>query len=223
MDNQQSNNEGKTQEKQTRRLSKAEVERAERFAKMSSEFEARGYRIENLTVSSGKANLLGTLYGFIAAQPFVAAYFLTGSWKGYEPSRYAFLIVSLGVIVSIIVHELLHGTGWSLFTKDHFKSIAFGVVWEALMPYCTCREPLKKGQYIVGLVLPCIVLGVVPCIIACFIGSGILLGYGALMIVCAGGDLLVFTLILKLKVKGELLFLDHPTDVGLVAFVKDGK
>ena len=39
-------------------------------------------------------------------------------------------------------------------------------------------------------------------------------------VICAGGDLLIFFLIMKSKLKGDVLFLDHPTDVGLAAFVK---
>ena len=125
------------------------------------------------------------------------------------------------LIASIIIHELLHGTDWIIFTKGKFKSIAFGVVWQALMPYCTCKEPLRKGHYIVGLVLPFIILGIIPCIIACAIGSIALLLFGCMMIVCAGGDLLILVLILKTGLKGDVLFLDHPTDVGLAAFVKE--
>ena len=221
MENQadQKNENGKAPE--GRKLSKDEQKRKELFEKVSSDYTDKGYGIENLTTSAIKANVFGTLTGFIVAQPFIAAYYLSKTWDGYEPSAAGFMLIFPVFLASIIVHELLHGTGWALFTKNKFKSIAFGVVWQALTPYCTCKEPLRKGQYIVGLILPCLILGFIPSVIACFTGNGLLLGFGALMIVCAGGDLMVLFMILKAKLKGDVLFLDHPTDIGLVAFVKD--
>jgi len=209
------------QEKQERKLSKAEIERTERFAKLSSELEGQGYEKRNLTVSTAAANIAGIGLGFLFALPVIAVYFILGKWNGYEPTAAGFLIAAPSFILSIVVHELLHGSGWILFTKGKFKSIAFGVVWEALMPYCTCKEALRKSQYIFGLLLPCIVLGYIPGMIACISGNGILLGYSVLMIVSAGGDLMVMLLILKSKLKGDVLFVDHPTEIGLAAFVKE--
>ena len=88
------------------------------------------------------------------------------------------------------------------------------------MPYCTCKEPLRKGQYITGLLLPFIILGVIPGIFSCIFASFPLFIYSVMMMICAGGDILIFFLIMKSKLKGDVLFLDHPTDVGLAAFVK---
>lgn len=209
------------QENKERKLSKAEIERTERFAKLSSELEEQGFKKQNLTVSAAAANVAGLVLGFLLALPVIAVYYFMGKWNGYEPSIAALFISIPAFILGIVVHELLHGSGWILFTKGKFKSIAFGVVWEALMPYCTCKEALKKGQYIFGLLLPCIVLGYIPGIISCINGSGVLLGYSVLMIVSAGGDLMVMLLILKSKLKGDVLFVDHPTEIGLAAFVRE--
>ena len=209
------------QKNKERKLSKAEIERTERFAKLSSELEEQGYKKQNLTVSATAANVAGLGLGFLLAIPVIAAYYFMGKWNGYEPSKIALFLSIPAFILSIIIHELLHGSGWIMFTKGKLKSIAFGVVWEALMPYCTCKEALRKGQYIIGLMLPCIVLGYIPGIISCFNGNGVLLGYSVLMIVSAGGDLMVMLLILKSKLKGDVLFVDHPTEIGLAAFVKE--
>lgn len=209
-----------TQAKDSRKLTKAEIARTELFNKITADLESRGYRRENITVSSAKANLLGMVAGGVPVIPFFFAYFIINRTLNTDiDTIWVYLMLPI-FVASIIIHELLHGTGWILFTKGKFKSIAFGVVWQALMPYCTCKEPLRKGHYITGLVLPFIILGVIPCIISCVIGSIALLFFGGMMIVCAGGDLLIFFLIMKSKLKGDVLFLDHPTDVGLAAFVK---
>ena len=69
--------------------------------------------------------------------------------------------------------------------------------------------------------MPCIVLGIIPAVLACFFADTFLLAFGFVMTVCAGGDLMIFLMILKSKLKGDVLFLDHPTDVGLAAFVRE--
>ena len=67
-------------------------------------------------------------------------------------------LVSLFVML-VVVHELIHGITWGCYTKDHFKSIDFGIIWAMLTLYCTCKTPLKKSAYIVGSIMPMIVLG----------------------------------------------------------------
>lgn len=217
MENKQSTD---TQAKDTRKLTKDEIKRTELFNKTTEDLGSQGYRRENITVSSGKANLFGILAGAVPANVLAVAFYIsTNTIYGDIDNLWMFLAIPI-FLASIIIHELLHGTGWILFTKGKFKSIAFGVVWKALMPYCTCKEPLRKGQYITGLLLPFIILGVIPGIFSCIFASFPLFIYSVMMMICAGGDLLIFFLIMKSKLKGDVLFLDHPTDVGLAAFVK---
>lgn len=219
----QINNPDKGQEQGGRKLTKAEAARKELFIKLSADLEKQGYRRENLTVSAVKANLLGIVAGLIPGIPFAVIYLIVTRGVITEVSEIWYMLFFPVFIVSIIVHELLHGVGWSVFAEGHFKSIAFGVIWQMLTPYCTCKVPLRKGHYITGLLLPAVILGIVPCVLACIFCSIELLFFGGLMLICAGGDLLIFVLILRTKLKGDVLFLDHPTDIGLAAFVRDEK
>ena len=76
-------------------------------------------------------------------------------------------------------------------------------------------------HYIAGLLMPCITLGVIPAVIAIITGNSLIMMYAALMIICAGGDLFILCLIIKkMPRKKDVLFLDHPTAIGLVCFVK---
>ena len=210
-----------SQKNSGRKLTKAEIARKELFDRLTADLEGQGYIRKNITVSSLKANLLGFVAGFVPTVPFGIVFILLtrGEYTGIGHIWYMLFFPIF--IASVLIHEGLHGTGWAIFAKGHFKSIAFGVVWQALMPYCTCKDPLRKGQYIVGLLLPCIVLGIIPSVLACIFGSAALLAFGTLMTVCAGGDILVLVLILKARLNGDVLLLDHPTDVGLVAFVRE--
>ena len=54
----------------------------------------------------------------------------------------------------------------------------------------------------------------------CFTHSLWLLAAGLLMTAAAGGDLLIASLILKNKMPDGTLYLDHPTEIGLVCFTR---
>lgn len=122
-------------------------------------------------------------------------------------------------IVGVILHELLHGITWSLFAKDGFKSVKFGVLWNMLTPYCHCKEPLQVKPYILGALAPCVILGIIPSIIALITGSFGLLCFGMLYIIVACGDILIVFKVRKLK-STDLVY-DHPTEAGCYVYRKD--
>ena len=67
-----------------------------------------------------------------------------------------------------------------------------------------------------------LLLGILPTAAAVLTGSFGLLAVGLLMILAAGGD---FTLVLRVLLRRdrarETLFLDHPSEIGLVLFERD--
>lgn len=211
-----------TKEKEERKLTEAEKIRLDAFTEQVTALERDGYVKTDLTVSADKANIIGPLYGFLTALPFIVLYFLTNQkplqWEGRGILHTILLIVCYFVL--IILHELIHGLTWSRFTKNGFRSISFGVIWRSLNPYCTCTEPLSKTHYLAGSLMPWFVLGILPCIAALIFQSGYLLIIGVIMAISAGGDLLIAGMILSRKGEGEMLFLDHPTDIGLVCLEK---
>ena len=140
--------------------------------------------------------------------------------RGNELEPIVFLILSISFFFSLVIHEAIHGFFWGLFAKNHWKSIDFGVIWQSLNPYCTCCEPLNKIEYIIGSMRPGIILGIIPSIISIINGNILLLSFGVMEILSAGGDLLVIIVILKHKSNTSTIFLDHPTEIGLVCFEK---
>ena len=209
-------------ENRERKLTEAEKIRLEAFTEQVAALEKDGYVKTDLTVSADKANIIGPLYGFLTALPFIVLYFLINPQPLFW-GKLGFLRTTLLVIfyfILVILHELIHGLTWSRFTKKGFRSISFGVIWRSLNPYCTCSEPLSKIHYMTGLLMPWFVLGILPCIAALIIPSGFLLFIGVIMVLSAGGDLLIAQMMLARKSDGELLFLDHPTDIGLVCLEK---
>ena len=206
-----------------RELTDAEKRRAVLFEKIRGELGGQGYEMKELTCSIIKANTLGLLYAAILAAPFLIAYFcmklpLPGEDTSWQP-----IVTMLLFFASFVVHELIHGITWSIGIKGGFKkNIEFGFIVQALTPYCTCKVPMKKGRYLIGSMMPCTLLGIVPCIISLVIGNFFFMIFGALGILGGGGDILVSLMILGHKANGkkDQLYLDHPTKIGLAVFEK---
>lgn len=207
--------------KETERvLTAAEQKRYEQFQKTAEELKQQGYVRKDLTTTALMANVLGLIYGIIIA---VAIYFIGfacgGKLLGTESTWKGFVIFVL-FFVLIVVHELIHGITWGFFAKGGFKeNIEFGFIVQQFTPYCTCKAPLSKGAYLLGGLMPCIILGILPCIAGFLFSDMLVYGLGAMMIMAAGGDLLVAQMILTHKTDAkEVLFYDHPTEIGLVTF-----
>ena len=207
--------------KDNRELTEKEQKRIERLKVIEEELKKEGYEKTDLTVSILKANILA----LVTAAPFVIFFFVLfilrgdNKWFDYETITEN-VIVLVAFIISIPIHELIHGITFSLFSKNGWKDIDFGVVWSSLTPYCTCATPVSKKGYYLSILMPCIILGIIPSIIAVITGYYSILLYGLIMILAAGGDLLIAWLIFKNKTKNECIYLDHPTDCGVLKFEK---
>ena len=123
-----------------------------------------------------------------------------------------FIFIFIIIIIGAIIHELLHGFSWSLFAKKSWKSIHFGFLWQMMTPYCHCSEPLTLKQYIIGAVMPGIILGQLPALISLITGDIYLLIFGLFFTLSAIGD---FIIIYKLRnEKSNTMVLDHETEAG---------
>lgn len=208
-------------EKKTRKLTPQEQKRKETFDKVCEDLAKEGYVKTDLTVSIVTANLLAVLvmapFMLLALGVFymtVASYDVTLTvWQG--------IFMFTVMIVLIVLHELIHGLTWGYFAKKHFQSIDFGVIWSMLTPYCTCEEPLKRWQYILGAMMPTLVIGIGLTGYACMSHSIFWLLLSELMIISGGGDFLIIYKILLHRSKGkQVYYYDHPYECGLVVFEK---
>lgn len=208
--------------KTERKLTKAEEARKERFEQTVAEMESKGYKMHSLTISVLYANIMAIVLCLPIIAVFGLAFLLKDHSNAVEPN-YILASVSLMVVIIVlfVVHELIHGITWAIFAENHWKSISFGFIVKALTPYCTCNSVLTKWQYIAGAAMPLILLGILPSAVAVATGSEWLLMIGSLMIFGGGGDLIMILKLLRFKSSAEdVRYLDHPYNVGLVAFEK---
>ena len=200
-----------------KKLTEAEQKRAERFARISEEMTQQGYTRHDLTIGIGKANLFAVLLLIPLAVIGYGLYFLVHRSLDFSSSH--FLLMLVAFLVLIVVHELIHGVCWSIFTPHHFKDVEFGVMRSSLTPYCTCLVPLGKKQYIFGAVMPLLVLGILPMITAIIIGNPDLLFLGILMADGGAGDIMIIRRVLGYRSGAkEIVYMDHPTEAGGVVF-----
>lgn len=109
-----------------------------------------------------------------------------------------------------------------MFGKDYWKSIRFGVIWKALTPYCTCAQPIKRGQYILGAAMPTLVLGIGLTAAAALTGSFSVFTLAIAMIFGGGGDFaIILKMLLHRQCGKEAVYYDHPYECGVVVFEKD--
>lgn len=208
-------------EEENRQLSVKEQRRLARFEETCAKLQQQGYKMNSLTVGIVKANL----FVLLLAIPVVAVSVLLFVWmnpaENLRPSPLESVIFIVLFVAFVVLHEFIHGLTWSMFSEHHFKDIEFGFMKEYLTPYCTCLVPLSKGHYILGALMPCFVLGIIPLALGIVLGSSLLFWTGIIMTLSAGGDILIVIKLLAYKRQEgtkEFLIYDHPTQAGSVIF-----
>ena len=190
----------------------------EEFEKMKAQLHEKGYKEKNVTISSGKAMVLGVLY----ALPFVIIFGLLYRFLLIERAHlsevgglsfYSMFIVIIAV--SDVIHELLHVIGWAISSGKGWNVVRFNI--NAMMPSCACKVALKNKQYLIGVLSPFIILGLGSiCFVFIYPGTISLLTM-IVNFIAAGADLVIAFNVLK---EHESLIVDHPTEAGYITFYK---
>ena len=191
---------------------------SEDFERMKADLLEKGYQEKDVTITSGKAMVLGALYGL----PFVIVF---GLWYRFflierayllEVSGIAFYVLFIAIIaVSVVIHELLHGIGWAVASGKGWNAVRFNI--HALMPSCACKAVLKKGAYLAGVLAPFTVLGG-GSVLFIFVYPGTV-SFLTMMVnfISAGADLMIAFQVLK---EQDGFIADHPTEAGYIAFYR---
>ena len=208
-------------EKDKRKLTDKELKRKDHFEKLNAEMHQKGYQIKNMIIDIQQANFQGPL----SMLPFmVLAFGVYYYVNGLDIDGISIGIVAaayLLILVLIVLHELIHGITWGIFAKNHFHSIDFGIIWSSCSPYCTCSEPLKKWQYLLGIVMPTLVLGAGAAVVAIMANQLLLFFLSEFMLLSGGGDFLITLKILSYRTnKKKSVYCDHPYECGFVIFEK---
>lgn len=166
-------------------------------------------------VDPNEMNQKALIYTVIIGLVALFAYFsLWGFRLDFEfVSLWRFYI---SILIGVIFHEALHAIGFIIFGKAKLKDIKFGVIWKHITPYAHCKVPLKVNAYRIALLLPVILTGIIPLIIALSIGNGLLFSVSVFLIAGGLGDWIIFR---KLeKYPHTSLIADHPSEIGCIVY-----
>ena len=123
------------------------------------------------------------------------------------------LLLIISSLLAVIFHELIHGFFFSKYNLSGWKKVKFGFNTKLLAPYATCQEPVKVKHFIIILLMPTIILGIIPLLIFLFIKHNFFIFlFAAIMILGGIGDFLITYYMIKLKPNQYVI--DHPTTLG---------
>ena len=160
-----------------------------------------------------RANVLGVLFIVPSVAILAGAYAAIWGWSSLGAGFDAVNLWAIPVLLlAIALHEAIHGVTWARLSGRPFGVIRYGFQIATLTPFAHSTEPLPIRAYLIGVLMPGLALGVLPCLAAMVLGSGVLMLGGLAMTAAAGGDLLVVWL---LRGAGRRsLVLDHPIRAG---------
>ena len=201
----------------------AEAKRVRQFEQKKHTLLEAGYTCTPMTMSMEQAGRDAFKVMLPVILPFLFLYGLVlgmrGAWPAVPGSLFLWLLAALPILlVLIVLHEGIHGLIWGAVSPGGYRSIEFGIIWKYLTPYCTCTEPLKRHQYIIGALMPTVLLGIVPALWATFNNHPPVLIIGHLMILSGAGDVLVIRELLRHRQSETTIYMDHPSELGLVVF-----
>lgn len=207
--------------KEERILTQKEEQRKRVFEERAEKLILEGYTQKNLTIGVVMANILAIIV--MLPVMIIPAYiwYLVGNGNYLEFSLLDSVLFFVSLIVFIVIHELIHAITWGIFTKNHWKDIEFGIIWKMLTPYCTCRGALTKMQYVIGGLMPTIILGIGLSLIAIITDNFLMFILAEIMILGGGGDFIIIGKLLMFRIKcKDCIYMDHPTECGVVAFYR---
>lgn len=142
-------------------------------------------------------------------------------WRAFGPvgalsSVVLVLACSVGVVLAMPVHELLHLVGFRI-AGAKWSDLRLGILWALLTSYASCRVPLPARGHALAAALPGLMLGVAPLLIGLAARSLAVCAWALVMIVAASGDALVIALLRD--VPPDALVVDHPTRCGCLVLV----
>ena len=168
------------------------------------------------TISSLKANLFALPVVFLTIIFLYIPYIMIWDLSlllsaAYSPFMELRFFLPAFVILAFL-HEVIHWLAFRFIGKIDPSHLKIGFQWKTITPYAHCDIAMKTSAYRVSLILPALLLGIIPSVVALVFGIPWLMIYGMIFTVVSGGDFIILWLIRK--VKKDQLLQDHPSRCG---------
>ena len=138
------------------------------------------------------SEILAQASSFFCLIPVAIIYAISGlNLDAASENIFSLFMTIILVFVGIPVHEFLHGFGWIVTAGKSFSEYTFGFHFPIKAFICfDGMMSIKAFRF--GLLLPCIVLGVLPLLLSLILGNIYLFLFASLHFVSAGSDIVVF-------------------------------
>lgn len=168
------------------------------------------------SMSMARANLIAVALLPVAAIVSLGPFLLIHGWSavaaGWRVLTSPLWFFTTWFVVSVLVHEALHGLGFRL--GGGAGAVRYGFNVRSVTPYATCTVPLEVRAYRLAAALPALVLGVVPFLAALLTGVGWLAIFAFFMLITALGDAMILWMVRGAP--AGTFVADHPSRAGCV-------
>jgi len=179
--------------------------------------------MKDLSVSMGRMYAL-VLPFMLASSLLIVGYGFVWGWEAVANGFNLFfeLIHFIPtILLGVIAHEGLHGIGWKYAAKLNWLDLTYGIQWSSLTPYAHSKKPMQKPAYLFGSLLPAVVLGLIPYLVALIIEHDWLMMFGFVFTFSAAGDFwVIYTLRHTSK---EAWVQDHPENAGCIVYENEAE
>lgn len=172
--------------------------------------------MRKVTINVIYANLLAlVIFAVTLVIEIVAARLIFGDMSFFKGNIFSDSIAFIAfIIVLFILHELIHALFFGMAGKGNFKNIKYGFMKGC--PYCHLKVPISKKGYIISLIAPTILVGIIPAVLSVVFGSIVWILLSAVMISGGAGDLWILLLVMKQDKKAMIQDLSDDIGFGVI-------
>ena len=135
--------------------------------------------------------------------------------RGFLDLKYAFLGFLI-ITLSLLFHEFLHGLIWKCASPKGSQNVRLKYETKYFIPYYQCLKPIRIKYYLMGLISPSLVLGLLPLIFSLLTNNVLLFFFGILNI---SNSIVDFMLIYLIYCEKWTNFVkDHPDENGCIIY-----
>ena len=156
---------------------------------------------KNIKPETIKMNILALILFFIPSFIFIIIQI--------KLSPFVYIKKDFSIILTIIlvplIHEFLHFVGFIIFGKLKPNQLIFKSNESSPLPYFRTNIPLNKNDYILVLLLPCMILICISICLALIYGNilfSVIIGYSLSM---SAGDISLAIILLKLNTTNKIV------------------
>ena len=110
------------------------------------------------------------------------------------------------LVLWLMLHEVLHGIGFSIFKSVNRKNVVYGMALEKGVFYCMCKQKIGKKVIFTSLLFPLTIIGVVTLILGLIVDNPLLVFLSIFNIMGCVGDIVMSVFFVKCP--DDIIYLD---------------